>query len=60
MLGNAKQFVPPTNKAHSPQINAGGGGGVGKYRNGWRGKKREIRKIRVLREKSARNVCGSR
>ena len=27
MLGNAKQFVPPTNKAHSPQINGGGGGG---------------------------------
>lgn len=23
MLANAKQFVPPTNKTHSPRINAG-------------------------------------
>lgn len=47
MLANAKQFVPPTNKTHSPRINAGEKKKT--YRNGWR-EKREIRKIRVLRE----------
>ena len=45
MFANAKQFVPPTNKAFGPQINAKNTGMVREEE-----KKKEMGKIRVLRE----------
>lgn len=56
MLANAKQFVPPTNKAHGPQINAKNTGMVGEEKE----KKKKKWENKSIKGNSARNVCGSR